>query len=82
MATPHSIVEFEAAFEDPHEGKGFKYSVRGAKNFIGGEYTKTLRPIAKEDKQRFLSLIEQSATRVISDLNEQVEQEQQELEAT
>lgn len=63
---PYPIVEFEAAFEDPGAGKGFKYSVRGALNFTDGEYTKTLRPISAEDKQEFLSTIEQTASNVIA----------------
>lgn len=65
---PYPIVEFEAAFEEPHAGKGFKYSVRGALNFVEGEYTKTLRPISNEDKQKFLSLIERTSASVIADL--------------
>lgn len=62
---PYPIVEFEAAFEEPESGKGFKYSVRGALNFIEGEYTKTLRPIEQEEKQKFLSLIEKTANDAI-----------------
>jgi hypothetical protein len=65
---PYPIVEFEAAFEEPEAGKGFKYSVRGALNFIDGEYTKTLRPIEAEDKQKFLSLIEQTASAAIAEI--------------
>lgn len=78
-ATPYSIVEFEAAFEDPHAGKGFKYSVRGALNFTQGEYTRTLRPITNDDKQRFLTLIEQTAARVISNLREQAQPVKEDL---
>lgn len=65
---PYPIVEFEAAFDEPEIGKGFKYNVRGIFNFIesDGEYTKTLRQIANEDKQNLLSLIEQTATTVIN----------------
>lgn len=70
---PYSIVEFEAAFEEPHSGRGFKYSVRGSLNFIEGEYTKTLRPIAGEDKQKFLGLIEQTAFKVIAELRKDLQ---------
>lgn len=65
---PYPIVEFEAAFEEPEAGKGFKYSVRGALNFGEGEYTKTLRPIDAEDKEKFLTLIEQTATATIAEI--------------
>lgn len=71
MKTPYSIIEFEAAFEEPEEGKGFKYSVRGALNFIDGEYTKTLRPIDQDIKQELLSLIERTASIAISNIREE-----------
>lgn len=61
----HPIIEFEAAFDEPEAGKGFKYSVRGALNYIEGEYTKTLRPIEQEVRQEFLALIERTAHGVI-----------------
>lgn len=70
---PYPIVEFDAAFEEPHAGKGFKYSVRGALNFVGGEYTQTLRPILDGDKQKFLSLIEQTAANVIVNLRKKID---------
>lgn len=65
---PYPIVEFDAAFEEPEAGKGFKYSVRGALNFIESDvaYTKTLRPIEVDEKQKLLSLIEQTASAVIA----------------
>lgn len=63
---PYPIVEFEAAFEEPEAGRGFKYSVRGALNFTDGEYTKTLRPIEQDDKQHFLTIIEQTARNAIA----------------
>lgn len=69
---PYPIVEFEAAFEDPGAGKGFKYSVRGALNFSDGEYTKTLRPISTEDRQEFLATIEQTASRIISEIRKAI----------
>ena len=70
ISMPNLIVEFEAAFEEPEAGKGFKYSVRGALNYIttNSEYTKTLRPIEPEDQQRFLSLIEQTASASIAEI--------------
>lgn len=65
---PHPIVEFEAAFEEPEAGKGFKYSVRGALNFVEGEYTKTVRPIEAEDRQKFLALIEHTASATLAEI--------------
>lgn len=69
---PYPIVEFEAAFEEPEAGKGFKYSVRGMLNFIDGEYTKTLRPISAEDKEELLSLIEETATSTIAEIRKKL----------
>jgi hypothetical protein len=66
--TPYSIVEFEAAFEEPETGKGFKYSVRGALNLVESEYTKTIRPIESVEKQKFLALIEETATKTIAEI--------------
>ncbi len=65
---PYPIVEFEAAFEEPEAGKGFKYSIRGALNFIEADvaYTKTLRPIEADEKQKLLSIVEQTASTVIA----------------
>jgi hypothetical protein len=67
---PYPIVEFEAAFEEPETGKGFKYSVRGALKYIEEEkeYTKTPRHVEAEDKQKFLALIEQTASATIAEI--------------
>lgn len=61
LERPFPIVECEAGFEDPEDGKGFRYNVRGALHFKSGNYTRTLRPISQDDRQRLLSLIEQTA---------------------
>ncbi len=68
ITIPYPIIEFEAAFEEPEAGRGFKYSVRGALNFTDGEYTKTLRPIEQDDKQHFLTIIEQTARNAIAEI--------------
>ncbi len=67
---PFQIVEFVADFEDPEFCKGFKYNVRGAFHFQRGQYTKTLRPIPPEEKQEFLSLIEQTAHIILAELRD------------
>ncbi len=61
-------MEFEAAFEEPENGKGFKYLVRGALNYVDKEYTKTLRPIEPENKQKFLALIERTASIAMAEI--------------
>lgn len=70
-----AIIEFEAAFDEPFLGKGFKYFVRGAYNMVDKEYTKTVRPVEVEDKAKYLSLIEETAASTIAALRKKVEAE-------
>lgn len=60
-APPYTMYEFEAGFEEPKTGRGFKYAVRGARYFDNGTYTKTLRPVQEDQKQELLSAIEEAA---------------------
>lgn len=66
LTDPFPIVEFEAAFEEPELGKGFKYHVRGALNFSDGEYTKTLRPLDAADKEKYLTILENTASSTVN----------------
>jgi hypothetical protein len=66
--TPFDILEFEAGFEFPREGKGFKYNVRGVYRNINGTPTKTRREIPKDQRAGFFTLIERTARRVLSEL--------------
>lgn len=76
LAKPsYPIVEFEAAFDEPFLGKGFKYFVRGAYNMVDKQYTKTVRPVEAEDKEKYLSLIEETAALTIAALRKKVEAE-------
>ena len=76
LAKPsYPIVEFEAAFEEPFLGKGFKYFVRGAYNMVDKQYTKTVRPVEPEDKEKYLSLIEETAAATIAALRKKVDAE-------
>ncbi|MET3456552.1 hypothetical protein [Pseudomonas kilonensis] len=70
---PHSMVEFEAAFEDPLQGTGFKYFVRGAYRYVELQYTKTIRPVSTEDKEKYLGIIEETSAKVISELRTQAQ---------
>jgi hypothetical protein len=71
----YPIVEFEAAFDEPLLGKGFKYFVRGAYNMVDKQYTKTVRPVESEDKEKYLSLIEETAALTIAALRKKVDAE-------
>lgn len=70
---PYPIVEFEAAFEEPELGKGFKYFIRGAYNVVDKQYAKTIRPVEAEDKEKYLSLIEETATSAITALRKKAQ---------
>lgn len=65
---PRPMVEFEAAFEEPLQGRGFKYFVRGAYRLVEHQYTKTIRPVSPENKETYLNLIEETAAKVIENL--------------
>jgi hypothetical protein len=65
---PYEIIELDAGFEEPEIGKGFKYNVRGALHFQKGVYTKTLRPVSNEERQKYLSLIEATARDTLAEL--------------
>lgn len=65
---PYNIVEFEAGFEETENLTGFKYNVRGARNFTRGQYTKTIRRVSPEEKQEFLSLIEHTSHSILADI--------------
>jgi hypothetical protein len=70
---PQPMVEFEAAFEEPMQGKGFKYFVRGAYRLVELEYTKTIRPVTAGDKETYLGIIEETAAKVIRELRAQAQ---------
>lgn len=73
VTIPYIMVEFEAGFEEPEVGKGFKYNVRHSFHLSEGEYTKTPRPISPEEKQDFLTLIEQTAHKTLATLRKHAE---------
>jgi len=70
---PYPTIEFEAAFEEPMLGKGFKYFVRGAYNVVDKQYTKTIRPVDIEDREKYLSVIEETAASAIKALREKAQ---------
>lgn len=72
---PYPMIEFEAAFEEPIIGKGFKYFVRGAYNVVDKQYTKTIRPVEIEDKEKYLSIIEETAANAIEELRKKAQAE-------
>ena len=72
---PYPMIEFEAACEEPMLGKGFKYFVRGAYNVVDKQYTKSIRPVDTEDKEKYLSIIEDTAASAIKELRTKAQAE-------
>lgn len=72
---PYPMIEFEAAFEEPLLGKGFKYFVRGAYNMVDKQYTKTIRPVDSKDKENYLTVIEDTAANAINELRKKAQAE-------
>jgi hypothetical protein len=66
--SPFNILEFDAGFEDPKEGIGFRYNVRGLYRNKNGEFTKTPRPLTPEHKEIIFPIIEQTALTTLADL--------------
>lgn len=71
-AHPYNLVQFEIGFDNPHEGKGFRYSVRLAPRLLTGEHAKNLRPVPPEEKGQLFELIETTARSILSHLNSKV----------
>lgn len=65
---PYAMAEFDAGFEDKQAAKRFRYSVHGVLRFKNGKYTKNIRPVEDGEKSALLSMIEQTARKVLADL--------------
>lgn len=65
---PYAMAEFDAGFEDKQAAKRFRYSVHGVLRFKNGKYTKNIRPVEDGEKAALLSMIEQTARKVLADL--------------
>lgn len=66
--SPYNMIQFDASFEEPKEGTGFKYSVRISplqKRGIG--YSKTFKAVEDERFKAELFKLIESASRSILD---------------
>jgi hypothetical protein len=72
IQAPNHQIEFYAGFEEPEQGKSFRYNVRGMYRHQEeqGKFTKTLRPIKGEYKQEILPVLERTAHKVLAQLRE------------
>jgi hypothetical protein len=67
-ASPYNILEFDAGFEEPKDGRGFRYNVRGLYRNRDGEFTKTLQSLTAAHKEFVFPIIEQTALRALAEL--------------
>jgi len=69
-----SDFQFEAAFDEPRAGTGFRYNVRGVRRHEGGgQYTKTLRPVEKDEKFFLFEILENTASKIRDELTAEAE---------
>jgi len=68
QTSPFQIVEFDASFNDPKVGFGFRYSVRGWQTQKNGVYTKGFNQMPSSDKQELMRLLEERATALFREL--------------
>jgi hypothetical protein len=66
--SPFNIVEFDAGFEEPEEGRGFRYNVRGLYRNRDGQFTKTMQPLSAAHKEEIFPIIERTALHVLDEL--------------
>lgn len=66
--SPFNIVEFDAGFEEPKEGKGFRYNVRGLYRNNDGQFTRTIRSLTAEQKELIYPLLEETALTTVAEL--------------
>jgi hypothetical protein len=76
QTSPFQVVEFDASFDDPKVGYGFKYSVRGWSTQKNGVYTKGFNQIPPTDKQELMRLLEERAMALFRELRSEALAEQ------
>lgn len=67
---PFDVIEFEAGFDQPREGTGFRYNPRGAYRNRNGRLTSTIRALTKEERGLLLALLEQTARSILTTLRD------------
>jgi hypothetical protein len=69
MNAPNERIEFEASFEEPREGKRFKYYVRGVyKLKANGVHIKNHTTVPQDQQEPLMTMIEKTSRTVLADL--------------
>lgn len=66
---PPDIIQFDAAFQDRKEGKGFKYNVTGVFRAHKGSHRKTIVPALDAEKASLFASLEATARKIIVELH-------------
>lgn len=70
QSEPPDIIQFDAAFQDRKEGKGFKYGITGAFRAHKGTHRKSIAPVADAEKAALFALLECAARKIIATLRQ------------
>ena len=74
-ASPHEIVQFDAGFDDPAAGVGYRYGVRTWRVPLeSGQLPKSWTTIPAEEKARLSSLLQRASMAVYSEIRKEFNQ--------
>lgn len=70
--TPHEIVQFDAGFDDPAAGVGYKYGVRTWRVTLeSGQYAKSWTTIPVDEKDRLSALLQRASMAVYLEIKKE-----------
>ena len=74
-ASPHELVQFDAGFDDPVAGVGYRYGVRTWRVPLeSGQYAKSWTTVPAEEKVRLSGLLQQASMAVYQEIKKEFNQ--------
>jgi hypothetical protein len=70
QSEPPDIIQFDAAFQDRKDGKGFKYGITGAFRAHKGTHRKSITPVLDAEKASLFASLEETARKIIATLRQ------------
>jgi hypothetical protein len=75
VASPYEVVQFDAGFDDPAAGVGYRYGVRTWRVPLeSGQYAKSWTTIPTDEKVRFSGLLQQASMAVYQEIKKEFNQ--------
>ncbi len=75
IASPHEVVQFDAGFDDPAAGVGYRYGVRTWRLPLeSGQYAKSWTTVPADEKVRLSGLLQQASMAVYLDIRKEFKQ--------